>query len=162
MGVLACAAGIVFASIPAAQAAQGDWLGRVRIVNISPDASSSARNIDVNSKITPELDFSYFVTRNLALELILVTREHEVTAGGAPVGNVTHLPPTLTLQYHFLPDQQCRPYVGAGINYTRFYDINLGGGTLTLDRASWGPAIQVGMDIAIDKRFFANLDIKKI
>lgn len=162
MGVLACVAGILFAAAPVANAAQGDWLARARIINISPDASSSALNIDVNSRITPELDFSYFVTRHLALELILATREHEVTAGGAPVGNVTHLPPTLTLQYHFLPDQQFRPYVGAGINYTRFYDINLGGGTLTLDRSSWGPAIQAGIDIAIDKRFFFNIDIKKI
>ncbi|MEQ1775829.1 MAG: OmpW family outer membrane protein, partial [Burkholderiales bacterium] len=75
-----------------AQAAQGDWLGRARVINISPDASSSALNIDVNSKITPELDFSYFVTSNFALELILATRKHEVTAGGAPVGTVKHLP----------------------------------------------------------------------
>jgi outer membrane protein len=144
------------------QAAQGDWLARARVVNISPDASSSALNIDINSKITPELDFSYFITRNFALELILATRKHEVTAGGAPVGSVKHLPPTLTLQYHFLPDQQFRPYLGAGINYTRFYDVNLGGGTLTLDRSSWGAAIQAGVDIAIDKRFFINLDIKKV
>ncbi|HSN40880.1 MAG TPA: hypothetical protein VLT92_11860, partial [Burkholderiales bacterium] len=54
-----------------ARAAQGDWLGRVRAIHISPDASSSALN----------LDFSYFVTNNLALELILATKGHNVTAG---------------------------------------------------------------------------------
>ena len=146
----------------AAQAAQGDWLGRARVINIDPDASSSALNIDVNSKVTAELDFSYFVTNHLALELILATRRHEVTAGGAPVGSVKHLPPTLLLQYHFLPDQSFRPYVGAGINYTRFYDINLAGGALTVDKSSWGPAIQAGIDIAINKQFFFNMDVKKI
>jgi outer membrane protein len=146
----------------AAQAAQGDWLGRARIININPDASSSALNIDVDDKTTLELDFSYFVTNNLALELILATAKHDVTAGGAPVGDVKVLPPTLTLQYHFMPEGKFRPYVGAGLNYTRFYDDNLGGGTLTVENSSWGPALQIGADIAIDKKFFINIDIKKI
>lgn len=156
---LACA-GVM--AVGQAQAAQGDWLGRARVIHINPDASSSALNIDVNSKTTLELDFSYFVTNNLALELILATRKHDVSAGGAPVGTVKHLPPTVTLQYHFLPDQKFRPYVGAGLNYTRFYDVNLAGGTLKLDKSSWGPAVQVGMDIEINKKFFFNADVKKI
>lgn len=151
----------LLAAAPAA-AAQGDWLGRVRIIDIHPDASSSALNIDVNSKIAPELDFSYFITSNIALELILATRKHDVSNNGATIGTVKHLPPTLTVQYHFLPDQKFRPYVGAGINYTRFYDINLAGGALTVDKSSWGPAVQAGMDIEINKRFFFNLDVKKI
>lgn len=153
---------MVAGMIGSAQAAQGDWLGRARIIHINPDASSSALNIDVNSKVTPELDFSYFVTRNIALELILATRRHEVTAGGAPVGSVKHLPPTVTVQYHFLPDEQFRPYIGAGLNYTRFYSINLAGGALTVDKSSWGPAVQAGMDIELTKKFFLNIDIKKI
>jgi len=157
--VLGCA---LMLTLGMAQAAQGDWLGRARLIHINPDASSSALNIDVDSKIAPELDFSYFVTGNIAVELILATRRHGVTAGGVSVGSVKHLPPTVTVQYHFAPDQTVRPYVGAGINYTRFYDINLAGGALTLDKSSWGPAIQAGIDIALDKRFFVNLDIKKI
>jgi outer membrane protein len=68
----------------------------------------------------------------------------------------------VTAQYHFLPDQKFRPYLGAGINYTRFYDINLGNGALTVDKSSWGPALQAGADIEINKRFFVNLDVKKI
>lgn len=145
-----------------ANAAQGDWLGRARIININPDASSSALNLDVDTRTTLELDFSYFLSNNLALELILATKKHEVTAGGVPVGTVKHLPPTLTLQYHFAPDAAFRPYVGAGINYTRFYDINLGGGTLTVDNSSWGGALQAGFDIPLNKTFFLNVDVKKI
>lgn len=146
----------------AIQAAQGDWLVRGRIIHINPDASSSALNLDVNSKTTVEADFSYFVANNLALELILATRKHQVTAGGAPVGSVKHLPPTLTLQYHFMPQATFRPYVGAGLNYTRFYDINLGGGTLTVDKSSWGGALQAGADIGITKTMFLNVDVKRI
>ncbi|MGE0559513.1 MAG: OmpW family protein [Burkholderiales bacterium] len=143
-------------------AAQGDWLGRARVININPDASSSALNLDVDTQTTLELDFSYFLTNNLALELILATKKHEVTAGGVPVGTVKHLPPTLTLQYHFSPQASVRPYVGAGINYTRFYDVNLGGGTLDVDNSSWGGALQAGVDIPINKNFFLNIDVKKI
>lgn len=145
-----------------ANAAQGDWLARARIININPDASSSALNLDVDTQTTLELDFSHFLTSNLALELILATKKHEVTAGGASVGTVKHLPPTLMLQYHFSPDSAFRPYVGAGINYTRFYDVNLGGGTLTVNSSSWGGALQAGIDIPINKTFFLNLDVKKI
>jgi len=145
-----------------ANAAQGDWLGRARVININPDASSSALNLDVDTQTTLELDFSYFLSNNLALELILATKKHEVTAGGVPVGTVKHLPPTLTLQYHFAPDAAFRPYVGAGINYTRFYDISLGGGTLTVDNSSWGGALQAGFDIPLNKTFFLNVDVKKI
>ena len=146
----------------AAQAAQGDWLARARVININPDASSSALNLDVDTRTTLELDFTRFLSNNLALELILATQKHEVTAGGVPVGTVKHLPPTLLLQYHFAPDGVFRPYVGAGINYTRFYGVNLGGGTLTVDDSSWGGALQAGIDIPLNKTFFLNLDVKKI
>ena len=61
-----------------------------------------------------------------------------------------------------LPDGAVRPYVGAGVNYTRFYSVNLGGGTLDVDNSSWGGALQAGADIPINKTFFFNIDVKKI
>lgn len=146
-----------------AQAAQGDWLARARVINISPDASSSALNLDASNETTLELDFTYFVTRNIGLELILATKKHTITSNGAGIGDVSLLPPTLTVQYHFAPDSPSfRPYVGAGINYTRFYDINLLNGAATVDKSSWGGAIQLGADFPINKTFFINVDVKKI
>ncbi len=145
-----------------ASAAQGDWLGRARLINISPDASSSALSLDASTENTLELDFSYFVTSNVALELILATKKHDISSAGAPIGDVSLLPPTLTLQYHFAPNGAFRPYVGAGINYTRFYDDNLLGGAATVDNSSWGGALQVGVDIPLNKTFFLNIDLKKI
>lgn len=147
----------------AANAAQGDWLGRARVININPDASSSALNLDASTETTLELDFTYFVTRNLGLELILATKKHNITSNGSPIGSVALLPPTLTLQYHFDPDSNAfRPYVGAGINYTRFYDINLLNGTATVDRNSWGGALQIGADFPVNRTFFLNVDLKKL
>lgn len=146
-----------------ASAAQGDWLGRVRVININPDASSSALSLDASTETTLELDFTYFVTNNLGLELILATKKHSITSAGAPIGDVSLLPPTLTLQYHFAPDSPSfRPYVGAGINYTHFYDINLLNGAATVDNSSWGGALQIGADFPINKTFFLNVDLKKI
>ena len=127
-----------------AQAARGDWLARARGIHVNPDAGCSALNIDVNSRTTIEADFSYFVTNNLALELILATKKHQVTAEGVPVGNVKHLP--LPLQYQFLPKGTSRLYLGKGSNYTRLYDIKLGGDTLTVDNNSCGGALQAGTD----------------
>jgi outer membrane protein len=146
------------------QAEQGDWLARLRLLQIRPDVSSSIGILDVSNEVVPEVDFSYFFTENIAAELILSTRSHTVSVGGADIGKVSHLPPTLTLQYHFMPKETFRPYVGAGINYTRFYDVSLalGATPLTVDQNSWGGALQIGFDYALDKKWFLNFDVKKI
>lgn len=143
---------------------EGNWLVRVRAVNIQTDASSSpVTGVDVENRWIPELDVSYHFTRRWAVELVLTyPQEHDVTLNGAKIGSIRHLPPTLLLQYHFLPEGRMRPYVGAGINYTRFSNVNLAGGALTIDRHSVGAALQVGVDFQVARNFFVNLDIKKI
>lgn len=143
-----------------AMAGQGDWLVRGRVIQVDPSESSTL-NLGVSTNTVPELDFSYFVTSNVALELILGTSRHEVSLGGASLGKVSLLPPTLTAQYHFSPGAQISPYVGAGINYTRFYDVGLTS-PLDVSKNSWGGALQAGMDIAVGKTTFINLDVKKI
>ena len=69
------------------------------------------------------------------------------------------------LQYHFRPDATVRPYVGAGINYTRLSGVNLyvpTVGRLDLDRNSWGPALQLGVDIPLTRQLSLNFDVKKV
>ncbi|MHB1244836.1 MAG: OmpW/AlkL family protein [Sulfuriferula sp.] len=144
-----------------AQAADGNWLVRVRAIQINPATHSSPlAGVDVDSQIVPELDFSYFFSKHLATELILGTARHKVTLNGVSLGKVNHLPPTLTLQWHFAPDSKIRPYVGAGINYTRFYNVDLAG--LDVDRNSFGGALQAGVDIAVSDNGYINLDVKKV
>ena len=87
---------------------------------------------------------------------------------------VTHLPPTLSLQYHFLPDSAFQPYVGAGLNLTwfmdeskkeglQFADTALGVTTgLDVDSTSVGLAAQVGFDYIINDRWFVNFDVRWI
>ncbi len=44
-----------------------------------------------------------------------------------PRSPTKHLPPTLTAQYHFdLANKKVHPFVGAGINYTHFFDEDIG------------------------------------
>jgi outer membrane protein len=141
---------------------QSPWQVRVRAVDIEPSASDSAgAGLGVSSKLIPEFDVSYFFTKNIAAELILtVPQKHDVTAGGKTIGSFKHLPPTLTLQYHFAPDNVLSPYVGAGVNYTRISDVNLGGPTL--DSHSFGLALQAGVDYKINKNWSLNFDVKKV
>lgn len=148
-----------------ALAEKGDWLVRARAVNLDPSASSSpVAGIDVEQRWIPEVDISYFITRNIALELILTyPQKHDVTLSGANIGSVKHLPPTLTVQYHFAPDAGFQPYVGAGINYTRFSSVNLNvPPRLGTENSSAGWALQAGFDIPIAKNMVFNVDVKKI
>ena len=80
------------------------------------------------------------------------------------LGGVGVLPPTLLLQYHFNNAGKVRPYVGAGINYTLFYNNGLHAGDqpVSIENHSWGPALQFGIDFQVSKNVFVNADIKKI
>jgi outer membrane protein len=97
--------------------------------------------------------------------ILTYPQRHDVSLNGTKIGTAKHLPPTLTVQYHFFPDGKFRPYLGAGINYTHFSDVNLnvpGVGQLDLGRSSWGGALQAGIDVEIGKNKFINFDVKKI
>jgi len=148
-------------------AAQGDILARFRVANVNPqtsvDKTLQTLKVDVDSDTIPEVDFTYMVTNNVGVELILGTSKHSVTASGSEIATVKVLPPTLTAQYHFNPQGEFRPYVGAGVNYTRLYGFkDKSSLNLSVDKNSFGPALQVGIDMPLTKSVFLNLDMKKI
>ncbi|MBP9726083.1 MAG: OmpW family protein [Gammaproteobacteria bacterium] len=152
---------------------QSPWQIRVRAINVDPTASSSTITgigghvNEISSDTVPEFDVSYFFSKNVSAELILATSNHDVTATGTSLGDVDLgsvgvLPPTLTLQYHFLPDHRVNPYVGAGINYTMFYDVDSGSVDSVEYSNGFAPALQVGADIAINDNWMINFDVKYI
>ena len=145
-----------------AQAAAGDWLTRARVISVQPSSSSApVAGVSAANKATLEVDFTNFLANNIAVELILATTKHDISLNGAALGSVRVLPPTLTAQYHFSPEATFKPYLGAGVNYTRFYSVNLSPG-LDVESSSFGPALQAGADFQIDKNLFVNVDVKKI
>ena len=185
---------VLAALVPSlALAEAGDIVVRLRATYISPDESSSlGKTTDANiaagtaqplygsanaelrveSNTIPELDLSYFITKNISAELILAlgTRHDvKVTPGQAGIaknlGSVNLLPPTLTAQWHFNPDQTFDPYVGAGISYVHAMDNGLqaeNGLPIRVSRNSFGPAIQAGFDYNLENKWLINLDVKKI
>jgi outer membrane protein len=160
----------ILASMAAsASAKEGDWVLRARAISVTPDESATVTvlggGVDADTQIVPELDISYFFTDNIAAELIAATTNHNVTAtaGGQDLGDVWLLPPTLTLQYHFVNETAFKPYVGAGVNYTMFYGEESGRSITSIDYGdSFGPALQAGIDYKIDDKYSLNLDVKKI
>lgn len=172
-----------FATVaPAFAYEAGDIIVRARIISVSPEDDSNSVSINgtsvagssasVDSDIVPELDFTYMLDPHWGLELILAYSDHEIDARGTlagvgQIGETKVLPPTLTLQYHFAPTSNIRPYAGAGINYTHFFDSQVKGGIdapgadLDIDD-SWGLAIQAGVDIDLNDTWFVNFDVKYI
>lgn len=151
-----CATSTAFAE----PVSEGNYLVRARGVFVNPVNSDSANlGVNVSDKLIPELDLSYFFTPNIAAELILtVPQKLDVNIGNTKIGTVKALPPVLLAQYHFT-GLSVRPYIGAGLNYTRFSHVELGG--LEVSRNSFGPALQAGVDIPLGKNWLINLDVKK-
>lgn len=173
--------GIAHADQPASQKVEesfhhthaGDWFTRLRALHVHPDDSSGSINTIPNTGVhvrpawTGEFDFGYMITRNLGLELILATSHHTLMGkkalSGTKIGTTWVLPPTLTAQWRFFPSSIVQPYLGAGVNYTLFYNnhCSLSGTRIDL-KHSWGPAVQVGADFFIYKDWLFNFDFKYI
>ena len=161
ISLIAAASALVLA-VPMAQAAQGDNIARLKIININPDVDSDVPGLDVDDATTAEIGITHFVTPNWAIDFGISYAKHDVTLGGGDAGSVKLMPVNLLAQYHFLPDGQWRPYVGAGLNYTHFDNVDIAGGTVGLDRDRFGPVIQAGLDVPINTAWSFNADVKKV
>lgn len=160
--LITCAAG----SAMAQTAGESPWLVRLRAVHLdSANGGSTTANLglSMNNKTIPEVDITYFFSPNLAAELVLtVPQRQTVYSNGTDIGTFKHLPPSLLMQYHFTNVQGFKPYVGAGVNYTRITNVNLASGTAGLEKSSVGGVLQAGLDIPIDKQLSFNIDVKKV
>ena len=152
-----------------ALADEGPWLVRVRALHLdSANKDSTGLGLSIDNKTFPEVDFSYFVAPNLAAELILTyPQKQTLYSNGSEIGSLKHLPPTLTLQYHFNPTGAVRPYVGAGVNYTHFSGVEFAPAVQAalhpgIKHNSWGAAWQIGADVEVTRGTYLNVDLKKL
>lgn len=186
-------------SINALAQSQGDWLVRLGLGYVSPDVDShnlvfegielDDHRIDADFNTRPVINLTYMATNRLGVELLASWPfDHSIEGDGAlaglgKLGSTKQLPPTLSLQYHFRPDQTFRPYAGVGLNYTKFFDEKTtdslhqgiigtsnaalgtdyaGGSTdMTIDD-SFGLALQLGADVALNDAWFLNFDLRWI
>ncbi|WP_352911630.1 OmpW family protein [Mesorhizobium sp. M0923] len=152
--------------------APSPWQVRLRALGVITEDSGYVNavpgsGLSYSDTVTPEIDISYFFTDNIAAELILGTTyasiEGQRTIGGlGNIGTVWLLPPTLTLQYHFTNFGAFKPYVGAGVNYTIFYNQDVGSADDLKVKNTFGIALQVGFDYMVDEHWGVNLDVKKL
>ena len=160
----------------------GDVLLRVRTILVAPNERSGSilpafpgEKAAVDNSVMPEVDATYMATNNIGFELIASTTKHHADGISGTTGSIGRLastwvlPPTLTAQYHFMPRSKVRPYVGAGINYTIFWNEKASKGLETAVgetrvhmKDSFGWAAQAGIDVDITPKVFLNLDVKYI
>ncbi|MBN9669349.1 OmpW/AlkL family protein [Roseibium aggregatum] len=159
---------------PAVQpiAKKSPWQVRVRALGVITQDSGSVdavpgSDLSYSDTVVPELDISYYFTENIAAELILGTTFANVNGEGTlsglgKVGKTWLLPPTLTLQYHFTNFGNFKPYVGAGVNYTIFYNQSADSADDLHIENAFGAAVQAGFDYMLDDHWGVNLDVKKL
>lgn len=160
----------------------GDILLRGGLTNVNPssdkaevklDGTNSGLKVSVEDNSQLGLNFVYFFDSNWAVEVLAATPfEHDITihAGGDTdtLATVKHLPPTISALYYFDTNSAFKPYVGAGLNYTVFFDEDFksdyagaGFSDLSLDD-SFGYAVQVGTDYQLDKQWSLNASVRYI
>ncbi|MDW6093588.1 outer membrane protein OmpW [Vibrio rhizosphaerae] len=163
-----------FVSAGALAHQEGDFIVRAGIASVIPNDSSdkilgSQEELEVNSNTQLGLTLGYMITDNISFEVLAATPfSHDISTPlvNGDIGETKHLPPTFMLEYYFgQSDSKIRPYVGAGINYTTFFDEKISGAgataglsDLSLDD-SWGLAVNAGVDYMINDNWFVNASV---
>ena len=163
----------------------GDWVLRARAINVNPDENSElgktvnqqgvainrGADITLDDDWNAEIDLSYYFTKNLAIELAIPPMTTSLDAGMRGTGNATFdsregtlksRTSTAMAQWHFMPDQTFDPYIGAGLNYTRFTS-KIGGSNgnyRVSDRNTFGAVLGGGVDINLQDGWLINADVK--
>jgi outer membrane protein len=149
----------------------GPWIVEIGVHDVDPKSDNGqlaggTLNVDVGSSVRPTASLEYLLLPNLGVELLAAWPfEHDIKLNGAQAANAKQLPPTLSLQYHFTPAGTISPFIGIGLNYTRFFDVDergpLAGTRLDLSN-SFGFAAHAGLDFHLTERWLAGVDVRWI
>jgi len=178
MGILkktvlgAALVGSCFVATPIMAYEAGDMMLRLGGAGVYPTGDSDNINgLPAGSKVEADsawslgVTFTYMFTDNIGVGVLAAYPfEHDIEGQGTissldKVGSVKHLPPTVTLQYYFNNDTAFTPFLGAGVNYTHFFDEDtsgaLSGTDLDIDD-SWGYALEGGVDYDINDKWMIS------
>lgn len=159
--------GLALITLPAQAYEKGDWIVRVGAGMVDPKSNNSEiASVDDGTSLV--VNGTYFFSPTVGFEILAAwpfSHDIKIVGEGSKVAETKHLPPTFSLQYHFAGDAAFRPYVGAGLNFTTFFDEEttgaLEGASLSLDD-SFGLALQLGADFDVSDRMFLNFDVRWI
>lgn len=172
--VLTCTLAILcgVAALPAAAQSRGDWAFSIGAHQVNPKSDNGTLAdgtlpLDIDSDIRPTVTLEYFLRDNLGIEVLAALPfEHDIDIDGlGTVGSTKHLPPTVSLQYHFNSGGRVSPFIGAGINYTAFFDEETTGALADSElslKDSWGLAAHAGLDFAIGQNGAVRVDVRWI
>ncbi|WP_435953410.1 outer membrane protein OmpW [Dryocola sp. BD626] len=150
----------------------GEFFMRAGTATVRPTEGSDdvlgMGGFNVSNNTQLGLTFDYMVTDNIGIELLAATPfRHKVGLGATgDLATVKQLPPTLMAQWYFGDAKsKARPYIGAGVNYTTFFDTDFNqtgkdAGLSDLSvKDSWGAAGQVGLDYMVDDDWLLNMSV---
>lgn len=151
-------------STPASAGVLDNFQVKIGVSGVLPDESGDPIPVDISDEWVASAQIEYFFTDNISAELLCCVATHDVTAadGAIDLGEVSHFPPTVTLKYRWTNFGQFEPYVGAGVNFTTFYNSDPPSGLSVEYDDSFGPALQVGADYRMDEHWFVNFDVRRI
>jgi outer membrane protein len=166
---LALALGLTAAPAFAQQA--GEWTMSFGAHQVNPKSDNGSLaagtlDVEVGSDIKPTVTAEYFFRDNWGVEVLASWPfEHDIDIKGlGRVGSTKHLPPTISLQYHF-GHGTVKPFIGAGVNFTTFFSEEttgaLAGTDLELDD-SIGIAAHAGIDFEVSERGSIRIDARWI
>jgi len=166
--LLSCSIGLTLCA-GSAFAEEWNWVFKFGVHNVDPRSDNGSLvgntlDVDVDSNARPTIALGYYFTPHVQLEVLgAIPFEHDFTLNGAHAGSFKHLPPTVSLQYHFNPEGKWDPFLGLGINYTMVYDESpegvLAGKKLRLDN-SVGLAAQLGLEYHVDEKWSFAADLR--
>lgn len=172
MKILCLAAVAVLAAIsPAAAQQAGDLTLGLGLANVNPKSDNGslaggAVPVSIGDNTRPQITVEYFIRDNIGVELLAALPfKHSIRSNGAEIGSVKHLPPVVSLQYHFDATPQLKPFVGVGVNFTGFFDAEAKGPLAGSDmrvKNSWGLAAHLGTDYWVNDRSALRADLRWI
>ena len=131
--LLAAGALLALVASPALAYEAGTWVLRAGVGVVAPDSDNfvdddgtATTTVTVDDGTSLTLMGTYMFSRHWAFDILAAWPfNHDIKLGGTKIAETDHLPPTFSMQYHFLPDSTIQPYVGAGVNYTTFFSTKV-------------------------------------
>ena len=170
LGLSVLALALAASATPALAQSGGDFTLGVGVHNVEPKSNNGALAggtlpLDIGSDVRPTITGEYFLRDGLGIEVLAALPfEHDISVKGVGrVGSTKHLPPTVSLQYHFNNGGKVSPLLGVGLNYTTFFQEDTTGalaGTRLELGDSWGAAVHAGVDFRIGTRGALRVDAR--
>lgn len=163
ISLMTAAAALALSSGAALAQSAGDWTLGLGVALVEPDNNNdqfAGLPTNIQSSVRPILTAEYFVMDNVGIELLASWPfSHDVQLNGSDAAEVDLLPPTLSLQYHFANSSPITPFIGAGVNWTLFFNEDSPLGNIKVDN-SLGLALHAGFDYQVTDRGSLRADVR--